>query len=229
MKSNEENKLSIWRMVLIVLMLLPVVEVLFALPQLPDQVAVHWGVDGTPDRYGSRFELLFPLLIVLLVGGWMLRSSSDKQPKGVKAGVLLMMLIFNVITPMILYVTFHPEVNINSISFGNIVCGLVSLAVIVAGNYLPKVSWDYRMKYRHGFRTRYALDDEQVWTHTQRFVGYTYMTAGAAGLAGSIFLSGVGALIVFVTAMILANLLGYLYSWKIWKELPENKEKFRQQ
>lgn len=228
MKSNEEKKLIRWRVALIVLMLLPVAEVLFVLPQLPDQVAVHWGVDGTPDRYGSRFELLLPLVIVLLIGGWMLKDSSGKQPKGVKAGILLMMLIFNVITPIILYMTFHPEVNLNSIAFGNIVCGLVSLAVIVAGNYLPKVSWEYRMKYRHGFRTRYALDNEQVWAHTQRFAGYAYITAGVAGLAGCIFLSGVGALIVFIAAMILANLLGYLYSWKIWKELPKNKENFRQ-
>ena len=32
----------------------------FLLPSLPDTIAVHWGVSGTPDRYGSRYELLIP-------------------------------------------------------------------------------------------------------------------------------------------------------------------------
>jgi uncharacterized membrane protein len=35
-------------------------------PRLPDRVPVHWGVDGLPDRYGSPFEALFLLPLVLL-------------------------------------------------------------------------------------------------------------------------------------------------------------------
>ena len=32
---------------------------------LPDTVAAHFGIDGTPDRYGSKFEaFLFPAIIL---------------------------------------------------------------------------------------------------------------------------------------------------------------------
>ncbi|WP_019012492.1 DUF1648 domain-containing protein [Deinococcus aquatilis] len=35
-------------------------------PRLPHSVPVHWGLDGTPDRFGSRLEaLLVPLLVCL--------------------------------------------------------------------------------------------------------------------------------------------------------------------
>ena len=35
-------------------------------PRLPNSVPVHWGIDGAPDRFGSRFEALFlPTLLCL--------------------------------------------------------------------------------------------------------------------------------------------------------------------
>ena len=63
MKNNR-----LWRGAVFVLTLLPVAELLTAIALLPDTVAVHWGLDGTPDRYSSRFELLIPVAIILLVG-----------------------------------------------------------------------------------------------------------------------------------------------------------------
>lgn len=159
-----------------VLTLLPVAELLTAIALLPDTVAVHWGLDGTPDRYSSRFELLIPVAIILLVGAVFWFKGKGKQPKGFRAGGMGAMLLFNVIVPILLYVTFHPQVNLLRFSFGKIVCGLVAVVVLVVGNYLPKVSWEYRMK-RYGFRTCYTLSDERVWERSQRFAGYCYTAA----------------------------------------------------
>ena len=34
---------------------------------LPDTVAAHFGIDGTPDRYGSKYEaFLFPAIILVI-------------------------------------------------------------------------------------------------------------------------------------------------------------------
>jgi uncharacterized membrane protein len=42
----------------------------WSLVALPDQVPVHFGLDGAPDRWGSRGELLvLAAVIVVLVGG----------------------------------------------------------------------------------------------------------------------------------------------------------------
>ncbi len=42
----------------------------WALVALPDRVPVHFGLDGTPDRWGSRGELLVlaGVVVVLVVG-----------------------------------------------------------------------------------------------------------------------------------------------------------------
>ena len=118
MKNNR-----LWRGAVLVLTLLPVAELLTAIALLPDTVAVHWGLDGTPDRYSSRFELLIPVAIILLVGAVFWFKGKGEQPKGFRAGGMGAMLLFNVIVPILLYVTFHPQVNLLRFSFGKIVCG----------------------------------------------------------------------------------------------------------
>lgn len=79
MKKTEKN--NGWKFWMVGFMLLPLVEIAAVLPFLPDTVPVHWGIDGMPDRYGSRFELLIPAAILLLVGAVLLISSRKNSRK----------------------------------------------------------------------------------------------------------------------------------------------------
>lgn len=45
-QEKKEKNLKLWRIAVTVLMLLPMAEMLFVLPGLPDIIPVHWGVDG---------------------------------------------------------------------------------------------------------------------------------------------------------------------------------------
>lgn len=218
-QEKKEKNLKLWRIAVTVLMLLPMAEMLFVLPGLPDIIPVHWGVDGSPDRYGSRWELLLPGAIVLFLGILLLRDSFSRQPKGMRTGGLLTLLVFNVIQPVVLYVTVRPESDIMEFYFGKIVCGLISLLLIVAGNYMPKISWEYRLQRKHGFRTRYALSDETVWSRTQRFGGYAYMISGVVGIAAAFVLSDLVCVLVMAAAVLLSSLLIYWYSWVAWKQV----------
>ena len=170
-QEKKEKNLKLWRIAVTVLMLLPMAEMLFVLPGLPDIIPVHWGVDGSPDRYGSRWELLLPGAIVLFLGILLLRDSFSRQPKGMRTGGLL------------------------------------------------KISWEYRLQRKHGFRTRYALSDETVWSRTQRFGGYAYMISGVVGIAAAFVLSDLVCVLVMATAVLLSSLLIYWYSWVAWKQV----------
>ena len=45
---------------------LPLGITLAILPGLPEQIPAHYGLDGTVDRWGSRYEtLIFPAIILL--------------------------------------------------------------------------------------------------------------------------------------------------------------------
>ena len=106
-QEKKEKNLKLWRIAVTVLMLLPMAEMLFVLPGLPDIIPVHWGVDGSPDRYGSRWELLLPGAIVLFLGILLLRDSFSRQPKGMRTGGLLTLVVFNVIQPVVLLSLIH--------------------------------------------------------------------------------------------------------------------------
>ena len=136
-----------------------------------------------------------------------------------RTGGLLTLVVFNVIQPVVLYVTVRPESDIMEFYFGKIVCGLISLMLIVEGNYMPKISWEYRLQRKHGFRTRYALSDETVWSRTQRFGGYAYMISGVVGIAAAFVLSDLVCVLVMAAAVLLSSLLIYWYSWIAWKQV----------
>ena len=53
---------------LLVIVLLPFIYLAYIWPDLPDQVAVHWNLQGEIDRYGDKTELLLiPFLLPLLI------------------------------------------------------------------------------------------------------------------------------------------------------------------
>ncbi|GGM09148.1 DUF1648 domain-containing protein [Deinococcus aerophilus] len=57
-------------------------------PRLPARVPVHWGVDGLPDRYGTPFEALFLLPLVLLGAAALLWLVQRSGPDRANAPVL---------------------------------------------------------------------------------------------------------------------------------------------
>ena len=51
-----------------ILALLPLAITAAVMPFMPEMVPVHYNIDGSVDRMGSRYELLLmPLLIILIV------------------------------------------------------------------------------------------------------------------------------------------------------------------
>ena len=68
-----------------VLMFLPLVVVLIALPFLPDKIPAHFGFDNQVTRWGSKYEtLLFPGATILM--GLFLRAMGRFAAKEEKTG-----------------------------------------------------------------------------------------------------------------------------------------------
>ena len=80
-QEKKEKNLKLWRIAVTVLMLLPMAEMLFVLPGLPDIIPVHWGVDGSPDRYGEWVSFTACGAIVLFLGILLLRDSAPASPR----------------------------------------------------------------------------------------------------------------------------------------------------
>ena len=168
-----------------ILMFLPLVIVLIALPFLPDRIPAHYGADGEVTRWGSKFEtLLFPVLTIIF-GAVMLvvaqaAGKSEKDGKNneqvtVIAGIVSL-LVFNALTLFFLYTDFNQVEDLGDVRFGinQIFFTLLGAGMIVMGNIMPKL----RMNSVAGLRTKWSMKNEKVWKKCQRFGGISFILGG---------------------------------------------------
>ena len=121
-KKMKNNRL--WRgAVFVFLTLLPVAELLRRLRCCRTRGSGTLGTDGTPDRYSSRFELLIPVAIILLVGAAFRVQRQREQPVDFWQAYGAMFVQRH--RADFVYVTFHPQVNLLRFSFEKSPSGLV--------------------------------------------------------------------------------------------------------
>ncbi len=68
----KRGKPDVKRVIFCLLMFLPLLAVLIALPFLPDEIPAHYGFSGQVDRWGSKYETLYFPVLTLLFGFFML-------------------------------------------------------------------------------------------------------------------------------------------------------------
>ena len=66
---------TIFELATVVLTVIVWVVIVMALRHAPDTVAIHFGVTGTPDGYGSKLTMLFPCIVTSVVALCMLAGA----------------------------------------------------------------------------------------------------------------------------------------------------------
>ena len=197
---KKKTELLIW-----MLAVLPLVMALAAFPFLPDEVPMHWNLQGEVDRYGTRLE--FFLLPSLALGcSFLLKYSPKIDPKGANyekfkgaffSFRLIMALFFVATTGITLYSTFVPQrINMNMVV--TIACGVLFCTL---GNYMPKIKHNYMF----GIRTPWTLANEAVWHATHRMAGPIWFCCGLAMIVAAFVLSsGVLPVAILVLTLVCA-------------------------
>lgn len=145
--------------------------------KLPETMATHWGVDGTPNGYASRAFAVFGLPGILAGLNLLLHFGLGTDPKrqnmnNVLRGISLW-------TPAVISLLaggltlawglgFEPRIE-------RIAPIFVGLLFIVIGNYLPKTKQSYTM----GIKLPWTLSSEENWNRTHRLAGFLWVLGGA--------------------------------------------------
>lgn len=212
-----KNNLGTFIITLVVL-LIPMLAGVILWNKLPNELATHWGVDGSPDGYSSRTFAVFgmPTIILalhLIVS--LLTSKKDTNAISDKLYCLFLWIcpVMSIVVSTLIYATaLGYEVNV---PFGAMV--LVGIIYIVLGNYLPKA----RQNHLFGLRVKWTLESKKNWEHTNRFsakimfaLGLIYIICAMLWIFAEIKIAVVviviGTLIGAVFAMILYSYLYYL-------------------
>ena len=127
--------------------LLPIICGLIFYNELPESIAIHWGIDNNPDGYFSKPAFVYgmPIMMVALqVFCCIVSDLADKNPEANKKATTVYKWIIPIITVVLYIVTIAIALG-NNLDIRKIVMILLGILFIISGNYMPKVRNDYYM------------------------------------------------------------------------------------
>ncbi len=186
------------------------------------QIPVHWGLDGTPDRYGDKWEtlLMLPVLAVGLVGLFAVLPFIDPRGKNLQrsqapylvtwVGAMLVMAVVHTAATLAATGVIDPDLGENSLYLKglSVLLGLLFLAI---GNVLGKARPNWFM----GVRTPWTLSSDRSWDKTHRLGGRLFVAAGLIGVVAPWLAPPAWALIGMVGAL-LASVFGLVVMSFVW-------------
>lgn len=207
---------SVWQVLTLGALGLPVLYQLYAWPALPARVPSHFDAAGQVNGYTSRGNLW--LLTLALPWGMALlltvlprldpKRRLDPDSLNFQKLRLTVVGLLSALACCLLYGALHP----GSLS-GRALLVLLGLFFAFLGNYLTTVPPNYFV----GIRTPWTLESPAVWARTHRLGGILFCVSGLlmAGLALALPLA-------WLNAMLLVLVLGtaefcYVYSFLLFR------------
>jgi len=206
---------------IIAIILLPFVYLAYVWNALPETVAMQYNMAGEVSRYGSKFELLLipiflPLLTYLI---FLLAPKIDPKKKLDKMGNKLYVLKFMLtafMSVIAIYAIYSAKVG--TMSNPNYIILFLGVLFIILGNYFQTIKANYFI----GIRTPWTLESESVWKATHRMAGKLWFVGGLLVVLFSLLLDKSQNTIVFIAITAVITIIPIIYSYLLYKRLPEN-------
>ncbi|MEO6851615.1 MAG: SdpI family protein [Mucilaginibacter sp.] len=204
----------------LVIWLLPLVYLASIYSSLPVSVPVHFGIDGHPDRYGSKGEFMGGLSILVGVSALvylLLKFLPSIDPKKmVKVGeatfqkmALGMVIFLSALSIAIIFATIHLSFKIDKL-----ILPIMGLLFAFLGNVMHSI----KPNYFAGIRTPWTLEDDDTWRATHRLAGKLWFIGGILITILVLLLpAGVG-LAVFLGTVVMLTLIPVIYSFRYYKK-----------
>ncbi len=185
------------------------------------QVAVHFGPDGQPDRWGSRLEAFGVMPAVLLGVTVLLAVLPRIDPR--RSGIAKSMRAYNLVwaAVVVFLAVIHLMATRSAVSEtdsginARLVVVVLGVLYLVIGNYLPKTGSNWFF----GIRTPWTLSDERVWTATHRLGGRLFMASGLFTLVAAVVGPDSVAIGLAVAMAVVTAVVTIVYSYVLYRRL----------
>lgn len=196
-----------------IVLLIPIVYIILVWDRLPEQLPIHYNVQGEPDRYGPRW--IMPLLHIGLYLLLLILPRSDPKRKNFAVfGAtwyklrLAIMVLLGYITLVTVTASMGYEINeIKWIQIG------VFLLFIIFGNYLSTI----RPNWVVGIRLPWTLENEKVWRKTHAFAGRLWFWTGVVAIIALLVLPTSLVLPLLFTALMLIVVVPIVYAYLLYR------------
>lgn len=218
-----------------IIFILTILSTVFMLFILPDTVPVHFDINGTADRWGSKFELLI-LPVVLIACAFILdpmaksyrkkAAEADNEKEKVEhlsnakvlsiTGIVTMCLFFviNLLTLYSVYMEVTPNSALPKIDIFQVIGVVMGITFIALGNYMPKT----RKNSNIGFRLPWTQYNDVTWSKSNRFAGYVLMISGLVAIIGAIFTKGMLSTVIMVGSLLTSIPIIVIYAYVVYKK-----------
>lgn len=185
---------------------------------------VHWGLDGTPNRFGGKGEGLLVMPCTVVGMALLFRLIPIIEPRRrnlLRSFVAYRMVGLAVVTLLfLLYVVKVGNVlGMFKLEMTSAVGLLVSAMFMLMGNYLGKV----RSNFLFGIRTPWTLSSNIAWDRTHRLGGRLFFLSGLIGIVVNAAMPGQG-IKIFLALVIATAVFLVFYSWFVWRTAPDKRE-----
>lgn len=205
-----------------VIILLPMLFGLLVYDKLPEQMATHWGADGSANGWSSTAFAVFALPIFLLIMHLvcLLITSRDRSNDGQNQKALGLVFWIIPITSLLTNGMVYATAFGMTLGISLIIPMFLGLMFIVIGNYMPKCKQNFTL----GVKIRPTLESEANWNATHRVTGKVWFFGGVIMLFFSLLPTEImiPAVLVLMLPLIIIP-IAYSYSFRK-KELREGVE-----
>ena len=217
------------RIMIMILAVLPMIYTAVAVFFfLPDTVAAHFGIDGTPDRYGSKYEaFLFPAIILVITLLYFLyrkfqeKSSKEDNDRTARnldildTVIMIVMVLFNALCVFLLAVMKHPGMMKNKENMIFVIIStIIGVLFILLGNILPKTKPNSFI----GVRLSWCMDSDEHWYIANRNCGIAMVLSGICTVIAGLIVKNGTYVIYMILSLILFLTVATIYSYVIIKK-----------
>ncbi len=214
---------------IIVLVSLSVIIGITSLFILPDIIPVHYGPDGSADRYGSKFEaLIFPIMSIIIGIGMTISAKyyskkENNRKYNEKAMYIVCECLLSVLLVLFVYFLYAQYNNVENlyslkINIGSLTLIVFGLLFVITGNIMPKVKRNSVI----GMRTPWIMNDDDSWKRSQRFSGFTLVIGGIIMTVCGFFVKGAAGMFILLSITAVMIIVSLIYSYRISKHSEKN-------
>ena len=215
----KRNKLKL--IISSIVILLPILLGFLGTKILPDEIIVHWGLDGNPDGWMNPMLIFTILPLILLAIHWVCIILTVVLDKNAEKNNKMFGMVFWIIPVISLAscgMMFMTALGYTSNIYA-IIMLIIGLSFIIIGNYMPKTTRNVTM----GIKIKWTLSNDENWNATHRFAGKVYVAIGFLCLL-SMPLPDVAFPFVAISIILVGVLLPIIYSYRFYKkQLREGK------
>lgn len=198
-----------------IITLLPIVIGLLIWDILPEQIPVHWNINGEVDNYLQKEAHVFGMPLLMLFIHCICFFATRVDPKSDNISRKPIQLVLSICPLLSIGLTSFTYLYVlgYNINIGTFVIALLGVLFIFIGNYLPKCKQNYTI----GIRIPWTLNDEENWNKTHRLGGKVWTVCGILMIPIAFIPDSKLMFVVFTIVTVAMILAPIAYSYVIHK------------